>query len=64
MAMCLGWNTQSVCSSRPPVNAATGETIKSTSGPDAGVVATPCASTSWFWLSAAGILLAGMMKNK
>lgn len=47
--MCLGWSTKPTCATRPAIQ--TGGTQ-------------PCPDITWFWASAAGILLLGLFGDK
>jgi hypothetical protein len=48
--MCLGWSTKPTCAARP-----TGVQVGGTGQPAA------CPDITWFWASAAGILLLGLV---
>jgi hypothetical protein len=48
--MCLGWYNRPTCAAREQIQVAPG--------------VSPCPSSMWFYLSAAAILIAGMMKGK
>jgi len=46
--MCLGWSTKPTCAARP-------------TGVEVGGGPSTCPSIAWFWASAAGILLLGLV---
>ena len=48
--MCLGWYNRPTCAAREQIQVAPG--------------VSPCPSAMWFWLSAAVIVVGGMMKGK
>lgn len=50
--MCLGWYNRPTCAAREQIEV---------SSPPFG--STPCPSALWFWLAAAGIVIAGTMKK-
>jgi hypothetical protein len=71
--MCLGWSAEPTCNAADQIQIAGCPAVPLTASPGvaAGVAASSatgasgvCRDIRWFWLSAAGILLAVMLKGR
>ncbi len=72
--MCLGWSAEPTCNASDQIQVAgtTGVPLTANAGSTASGVAAStaagasgaCPDITWFWLTAAGILLGGVLKGR